>query len=261
MIHLPSLASEVVAIAKLAGQAILDVYYETADVEIERKADDSPLTLADRRANKVICDGLEQLSTIFPIISEENKTIAYEDRKDYEFYWLVDPLDGTKEFIKRNGEFTVNIALVQGQRPVMGVVYAPDLDEMYWAAKDHGAYLHKDGVDTRLHANQFTLEEEGLRLVCSRSHLNDATQAFVDRFRNPELVASGSSLKFLLIASGKADIYPRLAPTMEWDTGAAQIVLEEAGGQVLNDEDQLPLRYNKENLLNPHFVAYGQKQS
>ena len=260
MIPLSALATEVIAIARQAGQAILEVYYETAEVAVEHKADNSPLTLADRRANQIICEGLERLATVFPILSEENKTIPYADRKDYDYYWLVDPLDGTKEFIKRNGEFTVNIALVHQQRSVMGVVYAPDLDEMYWAARGQGAFRHQNGVDTRLQAKEFQLDDEGLRLVCSRSHLIEATQAFVDRFRQPELVASGSSLKFLLIATGRADIYPRLAPTMEWDTGAAQIVLEEAGGQVLNDEDQQPLRYNKEYLLNPHFVAYGRQR-
>lgn len=261
MINLTDLASEVVHIAQAAGAAILDIYHQPVAVAVEHKADDSPLTIADRTANHIICEGLEKLSTVFPIISEENKAIPYEVRKDYEYYWLVDPLDGTKEFIKRNGEFTVNIALIKGQSPVMGVVYAPCLDEMYWAAKGVGAFLQKGNDKQRLEASSFNRSDADLKVVCSRSHLNEATQSFVDALDQPELVPSGSSLKFLIIAQGKAQLYPRLAPTMEWDTGAAQIVLEEAGGQVLHAEGQYPLRYNKENLLNPSFVAYGKMQS
>ena len=252
-----SLAKEVAKIAKKAGEKILEIYNEADDFQIQKKDDNSPLTKADRAANKIICDGLEKLSIQFPIISEENKTVEYEVRKDYEHYWLVDPLDGTKEFIKRNGEFTVNIALVNAQRSVMGVVYAPVLDEMYYAVKGEGAFLEKDGNITKLAAASFTQQDEKLGVVCSRSHLNDATQNFVDQLNQPELVATGSSLKFLILAIGKAHLYPRLAPTMEWDTGAAQIVLEEAGGKVVQADNNEPLMYNKENLLNPYFIAYG----
>ncbi len=255
-----SLAKEVAKIAKKAGEEILKIYNEADDFQIQKKDDNSPLTMADQAANKVICDGLEKLSVQFPIISEENKAIEYEVRKDYDHYWLVDPLDGTKEFIKRNGEFTVNIALVNAQRSVMGVVYAPVLEEMYYAVKGEGAFLEKDGKVTQLKAASFTQQDENLGVVCSRSHLNDATQNFVDQLNKPELVATGSSLKFLILATGKAHLYPRLAPTMEWDTGAAQIVLEEAGGQVLQAETNEPLMYNKENLLNPYFIAYGNLQ-
>lgn len=250
-------AREVIKIAQKAGEAILEIYDQSEGVVIERKADDSPLTIADKTANQIICDGLEKLSVQHPIISEENKEIAYSERKDYEYNWLVDPLDGTKEFIKRNGEFTVNIALIHNGSPVMGVVYAPVLDEMYWAVKDNGAYLIKDGKETQLSASEFTMTDANLRVVCSRSHLNQGTQDFVDALTEPELVSKGSSLKFLILAKGEAELYPRLAPTMEWDSGAAHIVLEEAGGKVINAETKQPVQYNKENLLNPFFIAYG----
>lgn len=251
------IVKEVVEIARQAGQVILDIYKKSEGVEIERKSDNSPLTIADKAANKVICDGLEKLDFQFPIISEENKEIPYSERKDYKYNWLVDPLDGTKEFIKRNGEFTVNIALIKSGQPVMGIVYAPVLDEMYWALKGEGAYLIKDGKETRISASEFNMTDEGLRVVCSRSHLNQGTQDFVDALNDPELVSKGSSLKFLILAKGEAELYPRIAPTMEWDTGAAQVVLEEAGGKVIDEETKQPLRYNKENLLNPFFIAYG----
>lgn len=250
------IAKAVCSIAKDAGDAIMKIY-NSADFGVEHKADDSPLTLADKAANDVICDGLKKLGIPFPIISEENKAVPYETRKNYSYYWLVDPLDGTKEFIKRNGEFTVNIALVRHQNPVMGVVYAPVLDEMYWAIKDEGAYLEKDGTTTRLEASSFSLSDANLKVVCSRSHLNADTQAFVDALTTPDLVPQGSSLKFLIMAKGQAHVYPRLGLTMEWDTGAAQIVLEEAGGSVIDENTKAPLLYNKENMLNPYFVAYG----
>ena len=253
------LAKEVAKIAKKAGEAILKIYNEADDFQIQQKSDDSPLTLADQSANKVICDALEKLDVQYPIISEENKAIPYAERKDFEYYWLVDPLDGTKEFIKRNGEFTVNIALIHQQRSVMGVVYAPVLDEMYYAVKGQGAHLEKDGKTIQLRAAHFTQKDKNLGVVCSRSHLNEGTENFVKALDEPELVATGSSLKFLILATGKAHLYPRLAPTMEWDTGAAQIVLEEAGGKVLQADSGEPLLYNKENLLNPFFIAYGEE--
>lgn len=255
MQHL-ELAEQVGRIAKAAGKVILEVYY-SPDFGVEQKADDSPLTIADQRANKVICEALEELSVVYPIISEENKAIPYETRKDYEYVWLVDPLDGTKEFIKRNGEFTVNIALIHQQKVVLGVVYTPVSDELFWAVKGKGAYMEKDGKRTKLEAPAFDLKDKNLGVVCSRSHLNEATQAFVDQLDTPERVPKGSSLKFLILAQGNAHVYPRLAPTMEWDTGAAQIVLEEAGGKVIAEDTKKPLQYNKANLLNPHFVAYG----
>jgi len=256
-----TLVKHVIKIAKEAGAAIQKIYEGSAGMEIEKKSDDSPLTIADRTANKIICDALEKLPVQYPIISEENKAIPYQKRKSFDYCWLVDPLDGTKEFIKRNGEFTVNIALIHQQQIVLGVVYASDRDEMYWAVKNEGAFQVINGQDVRLSAKDFTLKDEGLKVVCSRSHLNEGTQAFVDALVKPKLVATGSSLKFLIIAAGQAHVYPRLAPTMEWDTGAAQIILEEAGGSVIDHNTKNTLLYNKENLLNPHFVAYGKKST
>lgn len=255
--NLQELALQVTDIAKAAGAVILEVYEASEGIEIDRKADNSPLTVADKKANDLICARLEQLEEKFPIISEENKAIPYEERKHFEYAWLVDPLDGTKEFIKRNGEFTVNIALIHQQSIVLGVVYTPVTDEMFWAAKGKGAYKIIEGKSTPLKVKSFQMEDTGLGVVCSRSHLNEATQAFVDQLNAPNKVSKGSSLKFLLLAQGKAHLYPRLAPTMEWDTGAAQIIVEEAGGRVIDEETKSPLRYNKENLLNPFFIAYG----
>lgn len=248
----------IIQIAERAGDAIMDIYKNEEDFGIEAKADDSPLTKADQASNDVICRGLEALSTQYPIISEENKLMAYEDRKDFERFWLVDPLDGTKEFIKRNGEFTVNIALIENGAPIVGVVYAPVLDEMYWGIVGEGAFLRKNGETREISASKFNMVQPGLRVVCSRSHLNEETQAFIDNLIDPEKVSQGSSLKFLVLARGSAELYPRIAPTMEWDTAAAQCVLEAAGGTVLEYETKQPLRYNKESLLNPYFVAQGQ---
>lgn len=252
-----SLALEVVEIAAKAGVRIMEIYNAAEGIVYDKKTDNSPLTRADSEGNTIICEALEKLATQFPIISEENKLLSYEDRKDYDHFWLVDPLDGTKEFIKRNGEFTVNIALIKGQHPVMSVVLTPVTNEMYWAVKGLGAFLIKDGKTTQLNANEFTMEDDGLGVVCSRSHLNQETQDFIDKLSNPTKVSTGSSLKFLILAEGGAHVYPRIAPTMEWDTAAAQMILEAAGGKVISNETGEPLLYNKENLLNPYFVAYG----
>lgn len=254
------LAKKITEIAKEAGNQIMETYNNAASFEIESKSDDSPLTIADKDSNDIICTGLDKLEVIYPIISEENKAVPYEERKNYSRFWLVDPLDGTKEFIKRNGEFTVNIALVENGSPFLGVVYAPAIDEMYWAVKGEGAFQVINGKNHRLEAAHFRYTDSKLKIVCSRSHINAETQAFVSKLDEPELVATGSSLKFLILAKGNADVYPRLGPTMEWDTGAAQIILEEAGGRVYRADDEQPLAYNKENLLNPYFIAQGNER-
>jgi len=257
--QLELLIAEVRTIAKNAGNKILEVYNDIENFQVETKDDNSPLTRADREANKIICEGLEKLDPLYPIISEENKLMEYAERKDFEYFWMVDPLDGTKEFIKRNGEFTVNIALIKNRKSVAGVVYTPVSDDMYYAIEGQGAYLVKDGNNSKLNAASYHPSDKGLSIVCSRSHLNEETQAFIDDYNEPLKVSKGSSLKFLLIAAGDAHIYPRLAPTMEWDTAAAQIILEEAGGSVMIAGTDNPVRYNKENLLNPHFIAFAKK--
>lgn len=240
-------------VAKKAGHSILEIY-ESEDMGVESKSDDSPLTKADNAANDIICAGLRKMTPNIPIISEENKAIPYEERKDQPYLWMVDPLDGTKEFIKKNGEFTVNIALIHNQKSIAGVVYAPVVDLMYYAIEGEGAYVIENNEQTLLKANAYKKSDKNLRIVCSRSHLNDETQAFVDDCNEPNLISKGSSLKFLIIAEGNAELYPRLAPTMEWDTAAAQIILTEAGGNMYQP-DKSPVLYNKENLLNPHFIA------
>ncbi|MGB1217013.1 MAG: 3'(2'),5'-bisphosphate nucleotidase CysQ, partial [Saprospiraceae bacterium] len=212
---LKELALEVTNIAKAAGDRIMEIYGKD-DFQVETKGDESPLTIADKQANDIICEGLEKLSIQFPIISEENKAIPYTERAGFEYNWMVDPLDGTKEFIKRNGEFTVNIALIHNGASVLGVVYAPVLDEMYYAAKGQGSFLLKNDKTTKLDAPAFGMEDSGLGVVASRSHLNDDTKAFLENLAEPNIVPKGSSLKFLILAQGNAHLYPRLAPTMEW---------------------------------------------
>ncbi len=249
-----SLAAQVGPIARTAGKAIMDIY-ESEDFGVEHKADDSPLTRADKAANDLIVAGLETMDFSAPIVSEELKEVPYAEREGYAAFWLVDPLDGTKEFIKRNGDFTVNIALVVAGKPVFGVVYIPVTDELFYAASGQGAW--QEGQEEPLRAAAFTMKDPGLRVVASRSHLNKDTQMFMAQLTRPEIVSRGSSLKLIELAKGNAHLYPRLAPTMEWDTGAAQIVLEEAGGSLIDVTTNQPLAYNKEVLRNNHFIAYG----
>lgn len=256
-IDLDKIMKELPVIAKGAGNVIMEIYESGIDWEVETKSDASPLTLADRQSNEYICSRLKALFPEIPIISEENKAVPYSERSQYEWYWLIDPLDGTKEFIKRNGEFTVNIALIHHGHPFYGVVYAPALEEAYFGGPSLGAFTSRGGQTRSLQPPAFSLQDAGLKAVCSRSHFSEETRSFLESLVEPELVSRGSSLKFLLLATGEAHIYPRLAPTMEWDTAAAQAVLEGVGGKVVVAGTEEPLRYNKENLLNPHFVAYG----
>ncbi len=244
---------DIVTIAKEAGNAIMQVYRQ--DFEVEYKQDSSPLTLADKKANDIIEDGLNKLSVNLPILSEEGKEIPYEVRKHWEYFWLVDPLDGTKEFVKKNNEFTVNIALIHKDTPVLGVVYAPALDICYWAKQGEGAF--KDGQRLPLKTED---QRETYRIVASRSHMSDDTQAFInaiDTNKEKELISIGSSLKICLVAEGEADIYPRLGLTMEWDTGAAHIIVNESGKSLCSYKDSNYAQhvYNKENLLNSFFIV------
>jgi 3'(2'), 5'-bisphosphate nucleotidase len=244
---------DIVTIAKEAGKAIMQVYKQ--DFEVEYKQDSSPLTLADKKANDIIEDGLNQLSVNLPIISEEGDDILYKDRKHWQYFWLVDPLDGTKEFAKKNDEFTVNIALIHKDKPVLGVVYAPALDICYWAKQGEGAF--KDGKKLPLKAAD---QHNTYKIIVSRSHMSDETQAFIDAIdtnKEKELISIGSSLKICLVAEGEADIYPRLGPTMEWDTGAAHAIIQESGGSVRGyiNFQYLKFIYNKKKLLNSWFVA------
>ena len=249
-----------------AGEEILEVY-ESGDFRTEMKEDRTPLTQADLRSNSVITSYLEKNG--FPILSEEGAGIPYNDRKGWSHFWMVDPLDGTKEFIKRNGEFTVNIAFIHNRSPIMGVIYAPVQKLLYFGLKEVGAYrmmlenskLPPDLSNCISQADRlpFKKKEEVVKVVGSRSHMSQETLDFIDdlkkRYQNLEIVSKGSSLKICLVAEGSAQFYPRLGPTMEWDTAAGQAIAEAAGCSMLQFNTQTPVVYNKEDLLNPWFVV------
>lgn len=250
---------ELLNVARDAGAAILEIYKQ--DFEVIEKADNSPLTLADQRSNEVIMKGLSELYPEIPVISEENKLLPYADRKAWGMFWLVDPLDGTKEFIKKNDEFTVNIALIENGRPVFGIVYVPVTDVMYYGLDGDGSYKQSgsDAKEKLTSTPTHYTDKDSIVVVASRSHLTQEVQDFVDELREKgkevEFLSAGSSLKFCLVAEGKADVYPRFGPTMEWDTGAAHAVALGAGRDVLRADTKQPLSYNKEDLLNPWFIV------
>ncbi len=240
-------------IARDAGRRILDVYER--EFSVEQKEDRSPLTEADRAAHEIICERLELLTPGVPVLSEESAKVDYEKRADWKRFWLVDPLDGTKEFINRNGEFTVNIALIDGHQPVLGVVYVPVTGLTYFACAGQGAFKQKGECEMQtIRVRRF----EGGKpiVVASRSHAGPETEAFLKNLGEHDVVSMGSAIKLCLVAEGTADVYPRLGPTMEWDTAAAQCVVEAAGGRV-TDLNRKPLAYNKSSLLNPSFLVSG----
>jgi 3'(2'), 5'-bisphosphate nucleotidase len=246
------------AIARDAGRAILEVYGR-AEFAVARKSDDSPLTEADQAAHAIIADALAQLDDDMPVLSEESQPAEVATRRSWRRYWLVDPLDGTKEFVKRNGEFTVNIALVDDTRAVLGAVYAPVLDRLYSGAVGLGAWRADAGGPSEPIAVRATAELP-LRVVGSRSHPTPELAQYLAALPPHQITDMGSSLKICLVAEGSADVYPRLGPTSEWDTAAAQAILESAGGRMI-DLAGRPLRYNsKDDLLNPNFVAFGDQQ-
>jgi 3'(2'), 5'-bisphosphate nucleotidase len=249
---------KILDIAYEAGKEIMKIYDQ--DFSVELKNDQSPLTQADKKSNHLIVSSLKELYPEIPIISEETKLTAYDERKDWKLYWLVDPLDGTKEFIKKNGEFTVNIALMSNEQPILGVVYAPAKNIMWYGTQDEGSFMmNGNGTKTKLSKGRNWRDLQKVNVVASRSHLSDETLQFVEDLKKEgkevDFVSSGSSIKFCLVAEGKADVYPRFGPTMEWDTAAGQAVIELAGGRVLNWETRQRLQYNKENLLNPFFIV------
>ncbi len=258
---------EIVRLSREAGAIITEVYEQAEEIKVNHKVDNSPLTNADMRSNSHIVAELLRIYPEIPIISEEEEQIAYKERRHWETCWEVDPLDGTKEFIGRSGEFTVNIALIHRGRPIMGVIYAPILELTAWASKGQGAWLlegptaYGDFVAGKTEPRRLmsTVPSEGerIRVVASRYHNSPEVKFYLESFTNPEIRLSGSSLKFLSIARGEAHLYPRLAPTMEWDTSAGQAILVEAGGEVLRKDQEDELTYNRENLLNPHFIAYA----
>ena len=272
-IHYDKLILTTILAAKRAGEAILEVY--GSDFEVEQKDDKSPLTLADKRSHEIIMDVLGQTITVnnstVPILSEEGKEIPYDERKKWEYFWLVDPLDGTKEFVKRNGEFTVNIALIHKHKPILGIIYIPVKDVFYFAAINFGTYKLesseivtgdisiKELIDKSQRLPLDNNDKTSLTVVGSRSHTSEEFTEFVrrlnEKYENVEFISSGSSLKLCLVAEGIADVYPRFGPTMEWDTAAGQAIAEQAKCTVMDTQTNEPLSYNKKNLLNPFFIV------
>ena len=251
---LKELIEPVVALAAHAGDAILGVY--ATDFDVQSKSDESPLTQADLASNSRIIAGLKQLTPDIPIISEEVGLPSFDERGAWQRYWLIDPLDGTKEFVNRNGEFTVNIALIEAKRPVLGVVHVPVQKKTYVGCEGYGAEL-RDGDHPARSIRVASNSAQPVRVVGSRSHRGASLDAYLEQLGDYDMVPMGSSLKFCVVAEGNADIYPRLGLTSEWDTAAAQAVVEQAGGKVLQ-WDGKPLLYNDiSNILNPFFIVIG----
>jgi 3'(2'), 5'-bisphosphate nucleotidase len=253
-VTLKELLPQIVSLSHAAGDAIMKIY-SSDDFGTTYKDDNSPLTKADTAAHQLIVKGLKALNPDVPVLSEESKQIDYETREMWSSYWLIDPLDGTKEFLKRNDEFTVNIALIQDGVPVLGVVFAPALDFSYFAAKDADAF-RQDGNTEPVPIRVGDYRKGQLKVMITRSHSSPELMEFLKKVGDCEIVSAGSSLKLCRVADGGAHFYPRLGPTMEWDTAAAQCVVEQAGGAV-TDLSGDPLRYNKPDLLNPYFMVTG----
>ena len=251
---------EIVNISVDAGEVILNYYNENVDVIY--KDDESPLTKADLASHKIITDSIKKITPDIPILSEE-EFIDWKIRKKWKKYWLIDPLDGTKEFIKKNDEFTVNIALIENNRPILGVIYTPALNELFYSIKNFGSYkiLTKKKLNTLKEAKRISINKKKsnkIKIVGSRSHSNPILDKWVNKnFNEFDILQKGSSLKFCLIAEGSADIYPRFGPTSEWDIAAGHIILEEAGGKLKSIENKEILYNEKENILNPEFFAYS----
>lgn len=239
---------------KECNKLVLDIY--NTDFTVFNKDDESPLTLADKKCNDHICAYLKNIKIDYcGIISEEIKNDSYDQRKNLEWTWLVDPLDGTKEFVKKNGQFTVNIGLCQNGIPVFGIVSIPVSGEIYYGIKDIGSFKIHNNDKIKLNINNKNLNKDGIKIIASASHMNEETKNYIQQFKNPQIINTGSSIKLLWIAENKADLYPRIAPTCEWDTCAAHAVVKYANGKVLQYNTDKEMIYNKENLLNPYFIV------
>lgn len=243
-------------VARRAGKAILEVY-ET-DFQVQCKEDHSPLTLADMRSHRIIADSLRARHPEIPVLSEEGKTVPYEVRRNWERFWLVDPLDGTKEFVKRNGEFTVNIALIENSQPVVGIIFIPVQDRLVYADVREGCWEESSGTRKRLNVAEWP-RNAPVRIVRSRSHPSPGLEKILSLIPEHEIVNRGSSLKFCAVAAGEADFYPRFGPTWEWDTAAGQAIVTAAGGTMV-DLCGKPFTYNKENLLNGPFLVSSNRE-
>ncbi len=252
--NISQLLDPVLALAREASGRIMELY--NTNFDIEQKEDKTPLTAADIAAHEIIVAGLTRLTPGIPVLSEESAKISFAERSRWQRYWLVDPLDGTREFIKRNGEFTVNIALIEDTRSVLGVICVPVSGLCYYACKGNGSH-RADPAQEPVRIAARTVPADSITVAGSRSHRGSSLDRFLNKLGPYDLVSMGSSLKSCLVAEGKADIYPRLGPTSEWDTAAAQCIVEEAGGHI-TDTEMRPLRYNtKDSLLNPHFLVFG----
>lgn len=252
-----SLLSNVVSLAKQAGKQILNIYH--SDFTVEYKADQSPVTVADMAAHHTICQGLKQLTPEIPIFSEELTATDFAERQHWQRYWLIDPLDGTKEFLEKNGEFTINIALIEHHVPTLGVIYAPAFDFCYFAREDQGAFKQIAEQEAVLLQTSSWKKDSSIIITISRRHGTDLLQHFLTQFPALNLLRCGSALKFCWLAEGFADVYPRFSPTSEWDTAAGQCILKEAGGTLIDSQGQI-LRYNtKASLHNTAFLAVGDK--
>ena len=250
-----NLIESLISISKAAGNEILKIY-DLDDVGVSHKKDNSPLTLADKASNEIICSKLKKLTPHIPVLSEEGKDVSFNKRKAWDTFWLIDPLDGTKEFIKKNGEFSVNIALINHFKPILGIVYAPVLDTIWYGSASEGSFkIIKNKKPEKINVLK-SKEDETIKVVSSRSHSNNIKLGkFLIDYPKHELIFMGSSIKICLVADGSAHMYPRLGPTMEWDTAAAHAVVKFAGGNIFDMDNQNELSYNKENLLNPSFLV------
>ena len=241
--------------ALMAGEEIMKIYNDSEFIDFKKKKDNSPLTKADRASHNIISKILK--NTKIEIISEEKKIAEFNKRKKWKYYWLVDPLDGTKEFIKKNGEFTVNIALIKNNIPYIGIVYCPTFKTLYWNDPKTGSYKkHINNVIKLKKREEINFKDPNLRVVTSRSHMNKETEGFLTKLNKPQIVPVGSSLKILFLAENNADIYPRYGPTMEWDTAAAHAIANGSNVKLFKSNDKSEISYNKKNLLNPFFLAY-----
>ena len=249
---------EILDMLYTAGKTIM--YYYKSDSEAldtQFKNDNTPVTIADTAANNVIYTFLKNTFPDIPIISEETEIASYEERKNWKFVWLIDPLDGTKEFLNKTDEFSINLALVKNGKSVAGFIYLPVFERLYYAIEGQGAYEIKDGIKSRIFVSTFDLKKTGIKVVSSRSIMDVKTKAHIKLLDAPEMIRLGSSLKFVSVATGDADYYPRMIHIMEWDTAAGQIIIEEAGGSLVDGNTGLPLVYNKISMVNPTFIASG----
>lgn len=248
----------VIGLLRQASDLIMN-YYRQGHAQATLKSDQSPVTEADLASHHLITDGLTTLFPDIPVLSEESSHAPYEIRKNYSYVWVLDPLDGTKEFIRRTDEFSINLALIYNGKPVAGYIHLPVYNKTYYAVAGQGAREISEQGDIAIQTARFSLQDRGLKVVGSRSHMDALTQTYIDKLDQPELIALGSALKFISIAKGDAHYYPRMVNIMEWDTAAGQIIIEEAGGSLVDAHTGEPLSYNKQNLSNPYFIASGQQ--